>query len=171
MTGCSGCGKALGLKKFKFHRMWRIPGYYCKECMLKLGHDFDDHGRITLPSQRCDLCNVEFYFLKSAWQGKKQGHYCDVCYQAVASGVIPDKTQRQVPQKLPQVMTVFAGLGVLMMGLGLVFTLMAGAGGQSSLVNILFGSVTTALGFVLFRKTVRSRSLVLGKANAAGATR
>lgn len=171
MTGCSGCGKPLGFKKFKFHRMWRIPGYYCRDCMLKLGQDFDDHGKITLPKYQCDLCKVEFHFLKSAWQGKKQGHYCDVCQQAVTSGIIPDKSQKQVPQKLPQVMTVFAGLGVLMMGLGLVFTLMAGAGGESSLINILFGSVTTALGFVLFKKTVRSRSLILGKARAPEATR
>lgn len=163
MTGCSGCGKTLGFKKFKFHRMWRIPGYYCKECMLKLGQDFDDHGRITLPQTRCDLCHVEFYFLKSAWQGKKQGHYCDVCQQAVANGIIPDKNRQQPPQKIPQVMTLFAGLGVLMMGLGLVFTLMVAPGGESSLLNILFGSVTTALGFVLFKKTVRSRSLILGK--------
>jgi len=163
MTGCSGCGKMLGFKKFKFHRMWRIPGYYCRECMLKLGQDFDDHGRITLPQTRCDLCHVEFYFLISAWQRKKQGHYCDVCHQAVASGIIPDKNKQQPPQKLPQVMTVFAGLGVLMMGLGLVYTLMIAPGSESSLVNILFGSVTTALGFVLFKKTVRSRSLILGK--------
>jgi hypothetical protein len=170
MTGCSGCGKALGFKKYKFQRMWRIPGYYCRDCMLKLGKDFDDHGRITLPMHRCDLCKMEFYFLKSAWQGKKQGHYCDVCQQAVTSGIIPDKTLPQVPQRLPRVMTVFAGLGVLMMGLGLVFTLMAGTSGESSLINILFGSVTTGLGFVLFKKTVRSRSLILGKARAAEAT-
>ncbi|MEM2141068.1 MAG: hypothetical protein QXG20_08725, partial [Nitrososphaera sp.] len=93
---------------------------------------------------------------------------CDVCHQAVTSGAIPDKTQKQVPRRLPQVMTVFAGLGVLMMGLGLVFTLTASG---DSLVSILFGSVTTALGFVLFKKTVRSRSLILGKARAAEATK
>lgn len=171
MTGCSGCGKTLGFKKFKFHRMWRIPGYYCKECMLKLGQDFDDHARITLPQTQCDLCHVEFYFLKSAWQGKKQGHYCDVCQQAVTSGIIPDKSRQQPPQKLPKVMTLFAGLGVLMMGLGLVFTLMVAPGGESSLVNILFGSVTTALGFVLFKKTVRSRSLILGRTETQKPTR
>lgn len=170
MTGCSGCGKALGFKKYKFHRMWRIPGYYCRDCMLELGKDFDEHGRITVPTHRCDLCKLEFHFLKSAWQGKKQGNYCDVCHQAVTSGVIP-ANRPQVPQKLPQVMMVFAGLGVLMMGLGLVFTLLAGAGGETSLVNILFGSITTGLGFVLFKKTVRSRSLILGKARAAGAAR
>jgi len=171
MTGCSGCGKTLGFKKFKFHRMWRIPGYYCRDCMLKLGKDFDDHGRITLPQTRCDLCHVEFYFLQSAWQGKKQGHYCDVCHQAVASGIIPDKNRQQPPQKIPQVMTVFAGLGVLMMALGLVFTLMIAPGSESSLLNILFGSVTTALGFVLFKKTVRSRSLILGRTEAQKPTK
>lgn len=167
MTGCSGCGATLGFKKFKFHRMWRIPGYYCKECMLDLGKEFDVHGRITLPKKQCDLCHLEFYFLKSEFQGKKQGHYCDVCHQAVASGSIPDKSNEQLktpPQKLPQVLMIFAGLGVLMMALGLVFTLMIAPGSETSLLNILFGSVTTALGFVLFKKTIRSRSLLMGRA-------
>ena len=166
MTGCSGCGATLGFKKFKFHRMWRIPGYYCKECMLKLGKDFDDHGRVTLPKYPCDLCHLEFHFLKSAFQGKKQGHYCEVCHQAVASGSIPDtgKGSKTPPQKLPQVLTIFAGLGVLMMALGLVFTLVVAPQSETSLLNIMFGSVTTGLGFVLFRKTVRSRSLLLGMA-------
>lgn len=166
MTGCSGCGKALGFKKFKFHRMWRIPGYYCKECMLKLGKDFDDHARITLPTYQCDLCKVQFHFLKSAWQGKKQGHYCDVCHQAVTSGILPDKSKQEPPRRLPQVMMVFAGLGVLMMALGLVFTLVVAPSSGNSLLHILFGSATTGMGFVLFKKTVRSRSLIMGKARA-----
>lgn len=163
MTSCSGCGKILGFKKYKFHRMWRIPGYYCKECMLKLGQDFDKHGKLTLPKRPCDLCNVEFHFLKSTWQGTKQCHYCDVCHQAVANGIIPDKTKGGIPGKLPHVLMIFAGLGVLMMVLGLVFTLMTIPGNETNLVNILFGSITTALGFVLFKKTIRSRSLILGK--------
>lgn len=163
MTSCSGCGKVLGFKKYKFHRMWRIPGYYCKECMLTLGQDFDKHGKLTLPKKKCDLCSLEFYYLKSAWQGKKQNHYCDVCHQAVISGAIPDKKQANIPNKLPQVLVIFAGLGVLMMVLGLVFTLMVTPGGDSNIINILFGAVTTALGFVLFKKTMRSRSLLLAK--------
>ena len=58
-------------------------------------------------------------------------------------------------------MMVFAGLGVLMMALGLIFTL--SSGGEANMVNIIFGSVTTALGFLLFKKTIKSRSLLLGK--------
>ncbi|HKU50331.1 MAG TPA: hypothetical protein VJP79_10295 [Nitrososphaera sp.] len=168
MTGCSGCGKPLGFKKYKFHRMWRIPGYYCRECMLKLGKDFDEHGRITTPTHACDLCKVQFHFLESAWQGKKQGRYCSVCREAISSGVIPDKnfSKDPVAQKPPQVMMIFAGLGVVMMALGLVFTLLVVPGGGANLANILFGSVTTALGFVLFKKTVRSRSLIMGGAKA-----
>ncbi len=66
---------------------------------------------------------------------------------------------------------IFAGLGVVMMALGLVFTLMVVPGGGPNLANILFGSITTALGFVLFRKTVRSRSLIMGKAKPQGTAR
>lgn len=163
MTSCSGCGKVLGFKKFKFHRMWRIPGYYCKDCMLILGKEFDKHGKLTLPKRKCDLCNVEFYYLQTAWQGKKQNHYCDVCHQAVISGAIPDKKQKNIPTKLPQVMMMFAGLGVLMMVLGLVFTLMVAPSSDANIVNIMFGAITTALGFVLFKKTIRSRSLLIAK--------
>jgi len=162
MTSCNGCGKTLGWKKYKFHRMWRIPGYFCKECMMELGKDFDVHGRLTKPTKNCDLCNSEFFYLKSVWQGKKQKHYCNVCAQAVESGAIPDKKLGDPPKKLPHVLMMFAGLGVLMMVLGLVFTLLA-TGGEGNVINVMFGAVTTALGFVLFKKTMKSRSLLQGR--------
>ena len=160
MTSCYGCGCVLGYKKYKFHRMWRIPGYYCKHCMKILGQDFDDHGKLTLRQYSCDLCNTDLFFPKNITDNGKKKHYCDVCHQAVINGVIPDKNN-PIPTKLPHVMMIFAGLGVVMMALGLLFTL--SSGGESNLTNILFGSVTTALGFLLFKKTVKSRSLLLGK--------
>lgn len=163
MTGCDGCGKILGFKKYKFHRMWRIDGKYCKECMLELGKDFDVHAKVTLPKKHCDLCKVEFYFLKSTWVGKQQKHYCCVCNEAVLNGVIPDKSKGQSPGKVPQVMMIFAGLGVLMMVLGLVYTIIIAPSGEGNIVNILFGSVTTGMGFVLFKKTMKSRSMILGR--------
>ena len=163
MTSCSGCGKPLGYKKYKFHRMWRIPGYYCKQCMLTLGKEFDAHGKITFPKKSCDLCDVEYYYLRPARRNQQKGNYCHVCHEAVINGVIPDKTKGEIPKKLPNVMMIFAGLGVLMMVLGLVWTLTITPGGDSNLVNILFGAVTTALGFVLFRKTIKSRNLILAK--------
>ncbi|KAF6243290.1 hypothetical protein C6988_04245 [Nitrosopumilus sp. b1] len=164
MASCSGCGEVLGFKKYKFHKMWRISGYYCKKCMLVLGKDFDEHGKITLTTRPCDLCNLEFYFLKSSNKEGKHGNYCDVCHKSVASGVIPKRGPSQVPTKLPLVMMIFAGLGIGMMGLGLVFTLMT-ASGESSLLNILFGATTTALGFVLFKKTMKSRSLLISQSS------
>ena len=51
MTHCSGCGSTLGWKKYKFQRMWRIPGYYCRTCMLELGREFDKHARIVSPTR------------------------------------------------------------------------------------------------------------------------
>lgn len=58
-------------------------------------------------------------------------------------------------------MMIFAGLGGTMMVLGLAFTMLS-TGSDASVVNILFGAATTALGFVLLRKTLRSRSLLMG---------
>jgi hypothetical protein len=169
MTACDGCGKILGFKKYRFHRMWRIEGKYCKECMLELGKDFDQYGRITLSKKPCDLCNVDFFFLKSTWSGKQKRRLCHVCNEAVLNGVIPDKSARPNPGRVPQVMMIFAGLGVLMMALGLAYTVAVAPTGQGNLLGIIFGSTTTAMGFVLFKKTVRSRNLILGKARLTSA--
>lgn len=162
MTHCSGCGTVLGWKKYRFQRMWRIPGYYCRECMLKLGGDFDKNGRVTAPKSGCGLCGVEYYFLGRGPGGKR---YCSVCREAVASGAVaaePDAAKRPAqPKNLPVVMMVFAGLGGAMMVLGLAFTMLS-TGGDANVLNILFGATTTALGFVLLRKTLRSRSLLMG---------
>ncbi len=178
MTHCSGCGVVLGWKKYKFQRMWRIPGYYCRKCMIDLGRDFDKNARLTLPTHPCALCGVEYYFLKGCTKGGGKRHmYCKVCHEAVSNGVVPatqqdakaggQKQLKTPPRNLPLVMMIFAGLGALMMVMGLVFTMMS-TGDDANVANILFGSVTTALGFVLLRKTLRSRSLLLGRAAAGG---
>ena len=176
MTHCSGCGVVLGWKKYKFQRMWRIPGYYCRKCMLDLGRDFDKHARITLPTSPCALCGVEYYYLKGCTKGGdgRRHKYCKVCHEAVSSGAVSarreqadgPKQPRAPPKNLPLVMMIFAGLGALMMVLGLAFTMLS-TGEDANVANILFGSVTTALGFVLLRKTLRSRSLLLGRAAAS----
>lgn len=170
MAHCSGCGVPLGWKKYRFQRLWRIPGYYCKKCMIELGKDFDKYGRIITPTKPCSLCNVEFYFLKPLTKEHKRQDYCYVCHQAVSSGSIPGRGpaagQQAQPRRLPLVMTMFAGLGVLMMVLGLIFTLSA-TGENANVVNVIFGATTTALGFVLFKKTIRSRSMMLEKRNTS----
>lgn len=179
MTHCSGCGVVLGWKKYKFQRMWRIPGYYCRKCMLDLGRDFDKHARITLPTSPCALCGVEYYYLKGCTKGGdgRRHKYCKVCHEAVSSGAVSarreqadgPKQPRAPPKNLPLVMMIFAGLGALMMVLGLAFTMLS-TGEDANVANILFGSVTTALGFVLLRKTLRSRSLLLGRAAASSSS-
>lgn len=165
MTHCSGCGITLGWKKYRFQRMWRIPGYYCKTCMMELGKDFDKYGRIVTPTKPCDLCSVEYHFLKHGSGENKHKKYCHVCREAVASGAVRPKGPGQQPKRLPLVMMIFAGLGGLMMLLGLVFTMMS-TGSDANVMNILFGAVTTALGFVLLRRTLRSRSLLIGRGNS-----
>ena len=142
--------------------------------MLELGRDFDKHARITLPARPCALCGVEYYFLKPHGSGGARRHYCKVCRQAVSSGAVPEQRLEKAPggprapppKSLPLVMMIFAGLGALMMVLGLAFTMLS-TGEDANVANILFGSVTTALGFVLLRKTLRSRSLLMGRRAAA----
>jgi len=163
VTSCNGCGKALGFKKYRFKKLLRIPGNYCKNCMVKVGQDWDNHGKITLPKRTCTLCESDFFFLKSAWQGKKQKHFCDVCYQVAISGVIVDKTNKgQAKGRLPVSMLIIGGLGALLMVLGLLFTLMGTPSGEMSLLNILFGATTTAVGFLLVRKTMKNKKLLAG---------
>ena len=63
---------------------------------------------------------------------------------------------------MPVSMMIFAGVGALMMVLGMVFTLVGTSTGEMDLLNILFGSFTTAAGFMLLRRTLRNRRLIAG---------
>ena len=162
MTSCTGCGLVLGMKKYKFNKFWRIPGSFCKPCMLKIGQDWEKNGKVTLPQKPCDLCQTEFFFLQTAWQGKKQKHFCNICHKVAASGVLPDKSRGEMKQKLPIPMLIIGALGGLMMILGMVFTLTGTSSGEMSLVNILFGAFTTAAGFLLVRRTINNRRMLLG---------
>ena len=165
MAHCSGCGCTLGWKKYKFQRMWRIPGYYCKSCMMELGKEFDKYGRLTSIASPCHMCGVEYYFLKSGKGEGKHHKYCVICNEAIKNGVIPKKVKksgpRPPPKQLPLTMMIFAGLGGLMMVMGLIFTMMS-TGEDANVLNIVFGAATTAMGFVLVRRTLKSRSLLLG---------
>ena len=110
----------------------------------------------------CDFCHTEFYFLKTGWQGKKQKHFCDVCHKVALSGVLPDKSRKEMTNKFPIPMLIIGGLGGLLMILGLFFTLMGDGSNEPNLVNILFGAATTAVGFLLVRRTINNRRLLLG---------
>ena len=162
MASCNGCGEAVGFKKYKFNKMWRIGGSYCKPCMMTVGANWEKYGKVTLPRTPCDLCRVDFFFLKPAWQGEKRKNFCGVCYRTAISGILPDKTKGEAPGNMPIPMLIFAGLGALMMVLGLLFTVVGTASGEMNLVNILFGSFTTAAGFLLLRRTLRNRRLIAG---------
>ena len=165
MASCSGCGIVLGFKKYKFKKLWRIGGSYCKPCMMKVGENWEAHGKVTLPMRPCALCQTEFYFLKTAWQGKKQKHFCDVCHKVALSGVLPDRSKKEMTNKFPIPMLIIGALGGLLMILGLAFTLIGDGSNEPNMVNILFGAATTAVGFLLVRRTINNRRLLLGTGN------
>ena len=49
------------------------------------------------------------------------------------------------------------------MVLGMVFTLVGTSQGDANMVNILFGAFTTAAGFMLIRRTLKNRRLLVGQ--------
>jgi hypothetical protein len=130
--------------------------------MMQIGQNWEEHGHVTLPMRPCDLCKTEFYFLKTAWQGKKQKHFCDVCHNVAKSGVLPDQSKKEMTNKFPIPMLIIGGLGGVLMILGLFFTLLGGGEEGPNMVNILFGAFTTGVGFLLIRRTINNRRLLLG---------
>jgi hypothetical protein len=163
LTSCNGCNATLGWKKYNFQKQWRIPGYFCKECMKKIGQDFDDHGKITIPKRTCDSCHQEFYFLESVWENKKQKRCCSVCKDAgyiknpATTGLPP------VPPRVPMLMALFAAFGIMLMIAGFAYVLLFAPQQDSSLLNVIIGSCMSGAGFMLARKMVRVRNIVLGK--------
>ena len=129
---------------------------------MQIGANWEDHGRVTLPMRPCDLCRTEFYFLHTAWQGKKQKHFCDVCLKVAKSGVLPDPSKKEMTNKFPIPMLIIGGLGGVLMILGLFFTLLGGGEEGRNMINILFGAFTTGVGFLLIRRTINNRRLLLG---------
>jgi hypothetical protein len=165
MTSCTGCNVSLGFKKYNFQKQWRIPGYFCRECMKKMGQDFDDHGRITLPKRSCDSCHQNFYFLTTTWQNKKRHRCCDICKDIVdveASSVkyTDEPYLPPVPSRVPIMMAIFAAFGVLLMLAGLGYVLL---NADLGILHIIVGSSMTAGGFMLARKMVKVRNVILGK--------
>lgn len=163
MTSCAGCNTTLGWKKFNFQKQWHVPGYFCKVCMKKIGQNFDDHGRVTLPKRNCDTCGVELYFLGSVWHGKKQKHCCDICKDAgpveasVTSGLPP------VPPRVPIMMGFFAAFGLVLMMAGFVYVILVAPQQDAGLLHVILGSTMSGAGFMLARKMIRVRNLILGK--------
>lgn len=163
MTSCSGCNASLGWKKYNFQKQWRIPGYFCRACMEKIGRDFDEHGRVTTPVRSCATCGVNLYFLESVWHGKKQVRCCSICKdagpaeQSVTAGLPP------VPARVPMMMGLFAAFGIVLMMAGFAYVVLVAPQQDSGLLHVILGSTMSGAGFMLARKMLRVRKLVLGK--------
>ncbi len=163
MASCAGCNATLGWKKYNFQKQWRVQGYFCRRCMEKIGQDFDSHGKVTHPKRTCDSCHQEFYFLDSVWRDKKQLHCCSVCKDAgfvenpIAAGLPP------VPPRIPVMMAIFAAFGVMLMIAGFVYVVLVAPQQDSGILHVIIGSTMSGGGFMLARKMIKVRNLVLGK--------
>ncbi len=163
MTSCTGCNATLGWKKYNFQKQWRVRGYFCKGCMKKIGQDFDDHGKVTTPKRTCDSCSQEFYFLESVWHNKKQKRCCSICKDA---GFIENPVSDElppVPPRVPIMMAIFAAFGILLMVSGFVYVMTVAPQQDSGILHVIIGSTMSGAGFMLARKMIKIRNLILGK--------
>ena len=164
MTSCTGCNVTLGWKKYNFQKQWHVRGYFCKECMKQIGKDFDDNGKITLPKRTCDSCHQEFFFLTTTWQNKQRHRCCDVCKNLdFTESPTPDKVLPPVPPRIPMMMALFASFGILLMLVGFTYVLVVAPQQDSNILHIIIGSSMTGAGFMLARKMVKVRNVLLGK--------
>jgi len=163
LTSCTGCNIPLGWKKYNFQKQWRVHGYFCKGCMKKIGQDFDDHGKITLPKRKCDSCKQEFFFLTTTWQDKQRHRCCHVCKDLDFTESSKGAFLPPVPPNVPLMMAVFAAFGVLLMIVGFAYVLLVAPQQDSNILHIIIGSSMTGGGFMLARKMVKVRNMILGK--------
>ena len=163
MTSCTGCNIALGWKKYNFQKQWRVHGYFCKSCMKKIGQDFDDNGKITLPKRACDSCKQEFFFLTTTWQDKQRHRCCHICKDLDFTEASKEPLLPPVPPRVPMMMGIFAAFGVLLMISGFAYVLLVAPQQESNILHIIIGSSMTGAGFMLARKMVKVRNIILGK--------
>lgn len=164
MTSCKGCNVTLGWKKYNFQKQWHVHGYFCKDCMEKIGQDFDDNGKITFPKRTCDSCNQEFFFLSTTWQDKQRHRCCNVCKDLdFSKSFQKESLLPPVPSQVPVMMAIFASFGILLMIAGLVYVMLVAPQQDSNILHIIIGSTMTGGGFMLARKMVKVRNLILGK--------
>jgi uncharacterized BrkB/YihY/UPF0761 family membrane protein len=62
-------------------------------------------------------------------------------------------------------MAIFAAFGILLMITGFAYVLLVAPQQDSNILHIIIGSSMTGAGFMLARKMVKVRNLVLGKIN------
>lgn len=162
MTSCTGCNLTLGWKKYNFQKQWRIQGYFCKHCMEKIGRDFDEHGKVTTPKRACDSCHAEFYFLDSVWVEKKQKRSCQICKDG---GFVEtsNPTLPPVPARVPMMMALFASFGIVLMLSGFAYVVLVAPQQDASVLHVIIGSCMSGAGFMLARKMVKIRNIILGK--------
>ncbi|QLH07073.1 hypothetical protein C5F50_08325 [Nitrosopumilus ureiphilus] len=132
--------------------------------MEKIGQDFDDHGKITLPKRKCDSCHQEFFFFTTTWHNKQRHRCCHVCKDldftdsTSEAALLPP-----VPSRVPVMMAVFASFGIMLMIGGFAYVMLVAPQQDSSILHVIIGSSMSGAGFMLARKMVKVRNMILGK--------
>ncbi|PJB97126.1 MAG: hypothetical protein CO079_08300 [Nitrosopumilales archaeon CG_4_9_14_0_8_um_filter_34_10] len=132
--------------------------------MEQIGQDFDDNGKITIPKRTCDSCNQEFFFLTTTWQNKQRHRCCNICKDIdFTKSSSKESLLPPVPTRVPTMMALFASFGVLLMIAGFAYVIIVAPQQDSGILHIILGSSMSGAGFMLARKMVKIRNIILGK--------
>jgi hypothetical protein len=131
--------------------------------MEKIGQDFDLHGKITLPKRKCDSCNQEFFFFTTTWQNKQRHRCCHVCKNLDFTESSKVTSLPSIPSRIPMMMAMFAAFGILLMIGGFAYVMLVAPQQESGILHVIIGSCMSGGGFMLARKMVKVRNLILGK--------
>jgi hypothetical protein len=100
--------------------------------------------------------------LESVWNNKKQKRCCHVCkdldFTEKSSNALP-----QVPPRVPIMMAIFAAFGILLMLAGFVYVILVAPQQDAGILHVILGSTMSGAGFMLARKMVKVRNIILGK--------
>ena len=68
-----------------------------------------------------------------------------------------------VPPNVPLMMAVFAAFGVFLMIAGFGYVILVAPQQDSNILHVIIGSCMSGAGFMLARKMVKVRNIILGK--------
>jgi len=101
--------------------------------------------------------------LTTTWQDKQRHRCCYVCKDLDFTKSSKGAFLPPVPPNVPLMMAAFAAFGVLLMIVGFAYVLLVAPQQDSNILHIIIGSSMTGGGFMLARKMVKVRNMILGK--------
>ena len=132
--------------------------------LIKENSEFNQLTEVFERNIKQILDNWEFFFLNTSWQNKKRHSCCQICKDLdFTESSIKEPRLPPVPARVPTMMALFAAFGIFLMIAGFAYVMMVAPQQDSSILHVIIGSCMSGAGFMLARKMVKIRNIILGK--------